>query len=90
MDGITAVMDEVDLAFQRGDEPVVVRQGGEGGLVELHRGGAYAAQKGPLGVGRTPGPNEELRGGAAGPAGRDVVFRGQAGEGHFTIPRIFS
>ena len=86
----TSVVAKGDGPFQGGDEPVVIRQGREGGLVELHGGGAHSKEEVPLPIDGIPGPDQQLRGLSAGPAAGPIVLGGQVGNGHFTMPRIFS
>ncbi|MPM16830.1 hypothetical protein SDC9_63212 [bioreactor metagenome] len=70
-----AVVEYADRTLQRGQKPLVVRQGREIRCLQLHRGGADAPEKVPVRVLRSGGDDGNLGGGATAPAGGDV-FRG--------------
>ena len=70
-----AVVVELDRAFERRNQALIVGQGREVGLRVLDRRGAQPPQKIPIGVHRARGRDTELGRETAGPLRRNVVVR---------------
>ena len=72
-----AVVGQFHLSPERGDEPVVVGEGGEVGLVQVHGGGAQPPEEVPVRIEGPLGGDGDLGGGPAGPLTDLVVCLGE-------------
>ena len=78
-DRCAALVGQRNIPLQGGDQPLIVRQGGEIRFLQIHRGGADPPEEIPVSVDRIRRKDRQLGRRPAGPGGDGVV----PGGGHF-------